>query len=46
MSILENMASYKGHLSHGDTHALWVDQMHQFVLTKNKNASEKNKEPI
>lgn len=46
MSILENMASYKGHLYHGDTHALWVDQMHQFVLTKNKNASEKNKEPI
>lgn len=43
MSILENMASYKGHLYHGDTHALWVDQMHQFVLTKIKMLPKKIK---
>lgn len=33
-AITRSLASYKGHLSHGDTHALWREQMQQFVLTK------------
>ena len=42
-AVSRSLASYKGHLSHGHVHALWEDQMHQFVLLKDADRSLENK---